>query len=62
MGVSRNGFGESYGREQILAQVEHSDPSMVGFFGEKIEDAFIMAGFFHEIVLDSPSGWTVPSL
>ena len=56
--VPGDALGVFAGREHVLAQVEDGDVSMVGVFGEQIQDVFIVAALGHEIVQDqdAPSG------
>ena len=48
--ITGDGFGETAWWEEILAQAVDRDAPMMGFFGEKIQHAFIVARFFYQIV------------
>ena len=44
-----DGHGKTGEWKMILTQVDDCDASMMGFFGEEIQHAFIIALFFHQI-------------
>ena len=52
MSIARNALGIFTHEKQVLTKMQDRDVSMMGMFGEEIQDAFFIAYFIHQVVHD----------
>ena len=52
MRISGNALGIFPRRKHVLTQIQDRDVSMMGMFGEEIQDALVAAPFVHQVVHD----------
>ena len=55
MRIARNALGIFTHGKHVLTKVQDSDDSVMGIFGEEIQDALVTASFVHQVVHDQES-------
>ena len=60
MRVSGNALGIFPRRKHVLAQIQDREVSMMGMFGEEIQDALVASPFVHQVIHDQDASLGKP--